>query len=53
MEAKEKFKVIYSPIAMEFLQRLEARARDKIIYNVRKASYVIDPKNTSKGNCKS
>ena len=43
MEAKPKFKVVYSPDAREFLRRIETKTRDKIVYNARKASYVIDP----------
>lgn len=31
-------------MAKKFLQSLEIQAREKIIYNIRKASYVIDPK---------
>lgn len=44
MEAREKFKVIYLPDAIEFLQKIEIQAQEKIVYNIRKASYVIDPK---------
>lgn len=43
MEAKEKFKVIYSPVAREFLRKIEPKTREKIIYNIRKASVVVDP----------
>ncbi len=44
VEAKKKFKIIYSSIAIEFLQKTETKVREKIIYNIRKASYVIDTK---------
>ena len=44
MEAKERFKVVYSAGAKEFLQRITSKAREKIISNARKASYTIDPK---------
>ena len=44
MEAKERFKVVYSADAKEFLQRITSKAREKIISNARKASYTIDPK---------
>ncbi|WP_418459932.1 type II toxin-antitoxin system RelE/ParE family toxin [Bacteroides sp.] len=44
MEAKERFKVVYSAGAKEFLQRITAKAREKIISNAHKASYTIDPK---------
>ena len=44
MEAKVKFKVVYSSVAHEFLQKLDPKTRDKIIYNIRKSSYVVDPK---------
>lgn len=40
----EKFKVIYSKEADEFLGSLSVKAREKILYNVRKAKFVIDPK---------
>lgn len=43
MEAKEKFKVIYSPDAREFLQRIESKTRDKITYNIDKVIYTLDP----------
>ncbi|MEG1563923.1 MAG: type II toxin-antitoxin system RelE/ParE family toxin [Bacteroides sp.] len=43
MEAKEKFKVVYSPDAIEFLQRTESKTRDKIAYNIDKAIYTLDP----------
>lgn len=44
MEVKRKFEVAYLPEAREFLINIEAKARDKILYNIDKASYVIGPK---------
>ena len=44
MGVSERFKVIYSANAKDFLQRMEPKTREKIIYNIRKSSYVIDPK---------
>lgn len=44
MEAKERIKVVYSPEAREFLQRIELKTREKIIYNIRRSSCVLDPK---------
>ncbi len=43
METKEKFKVIYSREADNFLQGLSPKVRDKIIYNIMKAQFVLDP----------
>ncbi|MEJ8780642.1 MULTISPECIES: type II toxin-antitoxin system RelE/ParE family toxin [Butyricimonas] len=41
MEAK--FKVVYSEDADDFLNRLPKKIKDKIIYNIAKAKFVIDP----------
>lgn len=43
MEEKAKFKIIYSQEAEEFLNNLPTKIRDKIIYNIAKAKFVIDP----------
>lgn len=43
MEAKERFKVVYSAEAREFLQRVEVKTRDKIVYNIDKAVCTLDP----------
>lgn len=43
MEAKEKFKVILSKEADDFLSKLESKIKDKIIYNIRKSTYIMDP----------
>jgi len=44
METKEKFKVAYYTDALEFLQKIEPKTREKIIYNIDKARYTLDPK---------
>ncbi|KAA6310534.1 hypothetical protein EZS27_038176, partial [termite gut metagenome] len=44
MEIIEKFKIVYYTDAMEFLQRIESKTREKIIYNIDKARYTLDPK---------
>jgi phage-related protein len=44
VEIIEKFKIVYYTDAMEFLQRIESKTREKIIYNVDKARYTLDPK---------
>ena len=43
IEAKPKFKVVYSPDAREFLRRIETKTRDKIVYNIDKAIHTLDP----------
>lgn len=40
----EKFKVIYLKEADEFLSLLPIKAKEKILYNIRKTKFVIDPK---------
>jgi phage-related protein len=42
MELKPKFDIIYSEDAMQFINSLDAKARDKIVYNLDKSRYVID-----------
>lgn len=39
----EKFKIIYYKDALEFLQRIEPKTREKIVYNIDKARYTLDP----------
>ena len=51
MEAK--FKVVYSEDAYDFLNRLPKKIKDKIIYNIAKAKFVIDPELWDKENGKS
>lgn len=40
----ERFRVIYTNEADEFIDSLPQKAKDKILYNIRKSKYVIDPK---------
>lgn len=42
MERKPQFKVSYLPEAIEFLQSLNEKVRDKIAYNIGKNMYVLD-----------
>ena len=42
MEAKEKFKVILSKEADDCLSKLALKIKDKVIYNIRKSTYIID-----------
>ena len=44
MEAKEIFKVVYYTDALEFLQKVELKTRDKIVYNIDKARFTLNPK---------
>ena len=39
----EKFKVEFLPEAVEFMEALEKKAREKIYFNIRKAQVVNDP----------
>lgn len=41
---QERFRVIYTNEVDEFLDTLPQKAKDKILSNIRKAKYVIDPK---------
>ena len=43
MEAKSRFKVKLSNEAQEFLDGLPNKVREKIISNIRKSTFVIDP----------
>ena len=47
----KKFEVIFLEEAIEFLQRLNEKDRNKIIYNIDKASYTNDPKLFKKLKC--
>ena len=40
----ERFRVIYTNDADEFLDGLPQKAKDKILSNIRKSKYVLDPK---------
>ena len=42
MEAKAKFKIIYSEETIRFLNSLDEKAKAKIMYNINKSMYVID-----------
>lgn len=44
MEIKMKFRIIYSKTADDFLCRLKPEVKDKIIGNIAKVKYIIDPK---------
>lgn len=44
MDIKEKFKVLYFTDAVKFLQRIEPKTREKILSNIDKARYTLDPK---------
>lgn len=41
---KPKFEVIFLEEAIEFIDELDEKAREKILYNIDKARYVNDPK---------
>jgi len=40
---KQKFDVILLGEVWDFLDRIDEKSRDKILYNIDKAKYVIDP----------
>ena len=42
MEAKVRFKIIYSEETIKFLNSLDEKAKAKIMYNIDKSKYVID-----------
>lgn len=42
MEAKEKFKIIYSDEVINFLNALNVKVRNKIVYNINKSKYILD-----------
>lgn len=43
MEAKAKFRIIFSGEADDFLSQLPLKIKDKIIYNISKSKFFIDP----------
>ena len=45
---KERFKVLFSKDADDFLESLSQKAKDKILSNIRKANYVLNPKLSKK-----
>lgn len=44
MTAIEKFKMLFYMDALEFLQRIEPKTKEKILYNIDKARYTLGPK---------
>lgn len=42
MIGKERFKIIYLNDALEFLESLEEKVKEKIVYNISKAMFVVD-----------
>lgn len=42
MERKPRFKVVYMQEAIEFLQSLNEKVREKIAYNIGKSMFVLD-----------
>lgn len=44
MDAKPKFSVIYSEEVISFLDTLPEKAKAKVLFNVSKARYNLDPK---------
>lgn len=43
MKELERFKIVYSQEVLDFLNRLDSKVRAKIMYNVSRSKYVIDP----------
>ena len=43
MEVKSRFNVILSDEAQEFLDELPSKVREKIVCNIRKSTFVLDP----------
>lgn len=43
MEVKSRFNVILSNEAQEFLDELPSKVREKIVGNIRKSTFVLDP----------
>ncbi|MCR5394386.1 MAG: type II toxin-antitoxin system RelE/ParE family toxin [Bacteroidales bacterium] len=44
MDIQPKFQVVYTQDVRDFLKELDLKVRTKILYNVQKASYSLDPK---------
>lgn len=42
MKEQPKFRVVYTEEAIEFLESLDSKAREKIAYNIGKCMYYID-----------
>ena len=43
MDLRQKFQVIYTQEVRDFMKGLDIKARTKILYNIEKASYSLDP----------
>ena len=43
MEIQQKFQVVYTQEVRNFLNELDDKVRTKILYNIHKASYSLDP----------
>ena len=41
---EEKFEVIFLEQAIQFIENLDSKARNKILYNIDKARFINDPK---------
>ncbi len=42
MDAQPRFKIIYSAETIEFLDRIEEKAKAKILFNVNRSKYILD-----------
>lgn len=42
MNTKTKFDIIYTDEAIDFLNSLDPKVKDKVIYNIDKSRYVLD-----------
>lgn len=42
MEVQARFRTVYSKEAIDFLGQLSPKIKEKIIYNITKAKFVID-----------
>ncbi len=42
MEHRPRFSIIYSEEVVSFLEGLDVKAREKIMYNINKSKYVVD-----------
>lgn len=42
LELKTKFQIVHMKEAVDFLERLPAKAKDKVVYNIGKSMYSID-----------
>jgi hypothetical protein len=44
MEITYRFKVLYYIEALEFLKKIDSKTREKILFNIDKARFSLDPK---------